>query len=107
MADDPLEAAARLLGIDVGELRQLQKQKDRDEVKGIVREVLEDFFGAGDDDDDDGDNLRGATRDAAAGTKPRKPRKPAKDDAAADDDGDEGPVTQPTSIAARIANAVK
>lgn len=102
MADDPISQAAKLLGLDEGELRSLQKKKDRDELKEIIREVFDELLGEGGGDDDDADdepatrNLRDAAAKTKAGEKARPP-KPKKAD-----DPDDEPVPAPTSLAARL-----
>lgn len=92
---DPIEEAARLLGVDAGELRKLRAQQDRDELKGIFREVLDELLAGPAGDEDDDDDLRTAAEKAAAG---KKPRPKPKDDDAADDD----PIPIVQSLAARL-----
>lgn len=86
MADDPIVAAAKALGVDVEQLRGLQKQKDRDELKSIFREVLDELLA--DDDDDGGDDGKGKGKGDDDGT------------GAADDD--DQPVAEVKSLAARL-----
>lgn len=88
-----LEDAARELGIDVEQLRTLKRQQERDEVKGIVREVLEDFFGSEEEGDGGDDDLTTAAKKKAAGRKVEPPAKAEPDDE---------PTPEPVSLAARL-----
>ena len=89
-----LEDAARELGIDVEQLRTLKRQQDRDEVKSIFREVLEEAGLLGGDDGGDGDDdLTTAARKKAAGKKVEPPAK---------DEPDDEPTPEPVSLAARL-----
>lgn len=90
MADDPIAAAAKALGIDEEQLRGLQRQKDREELKSVLREVLDELLGEG-EDDDGGDGGKGKSDDDDGG-----------DGGKGKGDDDDQPQAEVKSLAARL-----